>query len=186
MVSSGRSDDELLALLRNGDDKAFAELFDRYWKPLLFVAGKKLGSLDEAEDVVQELFVSIWSRRERLEINTSLGGYLATSTKYMVSRVLASRASKSQLDEQITEKVIERDLPNHQVEFNQLESQLNNIVANLPEKCRLVYELSRESGYSHKQISETLVISEKTVESHINKALKAIRRGISSYFFFLL
>src|SRR5690606_5910871 len=119
-----RSDDELLALLRNGDDKAFTEIFDRYWKPMLFVAGKKLGNLEEAEDIVQELFVSIWSRRERLEINTSLGGYLAASTKYMVTKALASRLKKSTLDEQVADEIIENNWPNQKVEFEQLESQL--------------------------------------------------------------
>lgn len=182
MVSGGRSDYDLLNLLKEGDDEAFAEIFDRYWKPLLYVAAKKLGNIDEAEDIVQDLFISIWSRRERLEITTSLNHYLAASVKYMVSRQLVSRLKKSPLDEETAD--------GHGVheglEFEQLESQLAQIVASLPEKCQLVYQLSRESGYSHKKIAESLKISEKTVEAHISKALRAIRRGISVFLFTLL
>lgn len=175
----GCSDEDLLCLLKKGDNQAFGEIFNRYWKPLLYVAAKKLGNIDEAEDVVQEIFVSIWSRREVLEISTSLNHYLAVSVKYRVSRLLAARLKKDTLDDNLAASGSGYFSAHDGLEFEQLETRLAHIVASLPEKCQLVYQLSRESGYSHRKISQTLNISEKTVEAHISKALKAIKRGIN-------
>ena len=85
---NGCNDEDLLCLLKKGNDQAFGEIFNQYWKPLLYVAAKKLGNIDEAEDVVQELFISIWSRREVLEISTSLNPLLQKGLHTRVIRLI--------------------------------------------------------------------------------------------------
>lgn len=177
------SDCELLDLLRSGDRSAFAEIYNRYWKKLFTVATNKIGQPEEAEEVVQDIFISLWNRREDIIITTSLGAYLAVSVKYRVIKVLAKRnqynkyAVHSQAILPITTNSTEEWF-----EFEELRSRLEVLVANLPEKCRLVYKASREAGFSQKQIAQEFGISEKTVEAHIGKALKSLRTGLGQIF----
>jgi len=171
---------ELLHRLHRGDDKAFTEIYDRYWKKLFYIAAHKLQNLAEAEEVVQDIFLELWKRRTELNITTSLSSYLAVCVKYKVINVLAKRILQLRyrtynlhhlhLSDRSTEQVIQ---------FEALKEQLVKETAKLPEKCRLVFQLSREEGYSHKQISAKLGISEKTVESHLSKALRSLRTGLS-------
>ncbi len=174
------SDSELLALLVQGHDEVFTEIFDRYWKPMLSVAANKTGDLDEAEEIVQDIFVSLWKRRNVLEITSGLQNYLAMSVKYQVLKVLSARNKRLTLEEQNMTGREPAVFSGHDaLEFEQLQAQLAELVSSLPQKCRLVYQLSREAGYSHKQIAAEMAISEKTVEAHIRKALKAIRQGLN-------
>ena len=85
------TDSELLSLLRQGVESGFTEIYNRYWKNLLVVAVNKTGDLDEAEEIVQDIFVSLWNRRETLEITSSLNNYLAVSVKYRVIKALAKK-----------------------------------------------------------------------------------------------
>jgi RNA polymerase sigma-70 factor (family 1) len=176
------SDSELLDLLGQGRDEVFTEIFNRYWKPLLSVAVNKTGDLDEAEEIVQDIFVSLWKRRYDLVLTSTLNNYLSVAVKYQILKLLSSRNKRLAFEELGLEKQIYLDhSTEHILEFEEFQNQLSQIVSNLPDKCRLVYELSRDSGYSHKQISEEMAISEKTVEAHISKALKAIRQGLARF-----
>ena len=180
---SGLSDNELLDLIQSGDRDAFSELYTRYWKKLFLVAVNKAGQLEEAEEIVQDVFVSLWQRRHSLEITTNLQAYLAVSVKYRVMKVLASRYQYRKYCDYTAKSSSE--LTNATLEFldfDELKSTLELLVADLPEKCRLVYTLSREQGLSHKQIAETCGIAEKTVEAHISKALKVLRTGLEQVF----
>ncbi len=182
------TDNDLLDLLREGNDEVFTEIFNRYWKPVLTVAANKTGDLDEAEDIVQDLFISLWKRRRDLQLTSSLGSYLAVSVKYKVLKVLAVRNKVLSLEAGSQDAALS-SVPGTEtaIEMEQLTCQVSEVVESLPEKCRIVYRLSRESGFSHKQIAQEMAISEKTVEAHISRALRAIRHAIvhSLFFFFL-
>ncbi len=182
------TDNDLLDLLREGNDDAFTEIFNRYWKPVLAVAANKTGDLDEAEDIVQDLFISLWKRRENLQLTSSLGSYLAVSAKYKVIKVLAGRHRILSLEAGSQEAALTSASGTESaIEMEQLTCQVSEAVESLPEKCKIVFRLSRESGYSHKQIAQQMAISEKTVEAHISRALRAIRHAIvHSLFLFLL
>lgn len=180
---SSYSDCELLDLIRSGDRIAFSEIYNRYWKKIFTVAANKVGQPEEAEEIVQDIFISLWNRREEIIITTSLNAYLAVSVKYRVIKILAKRnlyhkyAVHSQSVLSGTTNSTEDWL-----EFQELKSRLQILVANLPEKCRLIYKASREKGFSQKQIAEEFGISEKTVEAHIGKALKMLRTGLGQIF----
>ncbi len=171
---------KLLQNLHKGDDKAFTEIYDRYWKKLFYIAAHKLQNLAEAEEVVQDIFLDLWKRRTEVNITSCLSSYLAVCVKYKVINVLAKRtlqlryqlynSHQSHLCDHSTEQAIQ---------FEALKEQLLKETAKLPHKCRLVFQLSREKGYSHKQIAARLGISEKTVESHLSKALRTLRLGLS-------
>lgn len=84
------TDEELVQLLKKSDHEAFAELYERYWDKLLFLAGKKLNDLYEAEHIVQDLFLDLWQRRADLDIQRSIGGYLVIAVKYRIIKINTS------------------------------------------------------------------------------------------------
>jgi RNA polymerase sigma-70 factor (family 1) len=181
------TDTELLSLLREGNSAAFTEIYNRYWKKLFAVAGNKIRDLNEAEEIVQDIFVALWQRREVLQITDTLGAYLAVSVKYRVIKILDKRYHQQQYANHRSQTLsLLDDSTQEWLQFGELKTRLSELVADLPEKCRLVYRLSREAGYSQKQIAEELSISEKTVEAHIGKALKALRTGLNHFLTILL
>ena len=175
-------DKELTGLLQNGDELAFTEIYNRYWTKLFAVAANKISDLDEAEEIVQDIFVSLWKRRNELETINTLGPYLAVSVKYRVIKVLAKRSHQQKYSDYSQHiKDLTDDSTQQWLEFEELRSRLAGFVADLPEKCRLVFQLSRESGYSQKKIAAELGIAEKTVEAHLGKALKTLRTRLSQF-----
>lgn len=163
------SDEQLLALMGSGDHAAFTAIYHRYWERLFATAAHKVKDLAEAEDIVEQLFISIWNRREVLEVTSSLGGYLAVAVKYRVLKSLDRDFRARRFSDDAADEVMEiADHTTEQwLEFQEVRSRLEKLVSALPEKCRLVYTLSREEGLSQKQIAEKLDISENTVESHM-------------------
>lgn len=175
-------DDKVLtALLQNGDEHAFTEIYNRYWDKLFAIAANKLKDLDEAEEIVQDIFVSLWKRREESGTIDTLSPYLAVSVKYRVIKYLDKQTNRQRYADQQQTTALADDSTQQWLEFVELRSRLAIFVADLPEKCRLVYRLSRESGFSQKRIADELGISEKTVEAHLGKALKTLRARLSSF-----
>jgi len=174
-------DKALTVLLQNGDEHAFTEIYNRYWDKLFAIAANKLKDLDEAEEIVQDIFVSLWKRREELGAIDTLSPYLAVSVKYRVIKYLDKQNNRQRYANQQQTAILADDSTQQWLEFEELRSRLAMFVADLPEKCRLVYRLSRESGFPQKRIAEELGISEKTVEAHLGKALKTLRARLSSF-----
>ena len=183
LVGSG-SDSQLLSLLQLGDRHAFSEIYSRYWKKLFTVAANKTGKVEEAEEIVQDIFISLWQRRDSIEITSTLEAYLAVCVKYRVLKVLATRYRfQKYIDHSFNSSTENNNSTLEWLEFTELKSRLETLVSNLPEKCRLVYRLSREQGLSQKQIANECEISEKTVEAHIGKALKVLRTQLGQVFY---
>lgn len=175
------TDDDLLTFLRSGDEGAFTEIYNRYWKKTLSVATLKSGgNMTDAEEIVQDIFTSLWNRRSELSITTSLEIYLAASVKYRVIKNLAKREVRRRFENQNPALFSDADYTTQNwLDFEELQDRLQTLVASLPEKCRLVYRLSREDGYSQKEIATEMGISEKTVEAHLGKALRVLRSGLN-------
>jgi RNA polymerase sigma-70 factor (ECF subfamily) len=172
---------ELLTRLHNSDEAAFTEIYNLYWKKLFFIAAQKLNSLSEAEEIVQDIFLDVWKRREDININTSLASYLSICVKYKVINLLAKRNQQFRYQEYAS-SMHETDASTQQyISLDELREQLMKETAKLPEKCRMVFQMSREQGYSQKQIARKLSISEKTVESHISRALRSLRTNLSQF-----
>lgn len=132
------TDSELLSLLRQGVESGFTEIYNRYWKNLLVVAANKTGDLDEAEEIVQDLFVSLWNRRETLEITSSLNNYLAVSVKYRVIKALAKKNHRQKFAEQnLQNNILLDDSTQEWLEFEELQQQLQELVAALPKSAGL-------------------------------------------------
>lgn len=171
-------DKELIKLLSKGNDAAFEEIYDRYWDKLFTVAANKLHYLSEAEEIVQDVFLDLWKRRETLEIN-SLPGYLSVAVKYKVIDRMSKRANQLKYQQHaLHTQSLEDCSTENRIAYDELKARIGKHVANLPEKCRMVFELSRDEGLTQRQIALQLGIAEKTVESHLGKALRTLRLNL--------
>lgn len=180
-------DKQLLACLKADDESAYVELYNRYWQKLFSIAANKLNNLAEAEELVQDIFLNIWNRRAELEIRSAVSSYLAVCVKYNVINVLAKRNKQYRYVRYATQNTPEGDHSTENwLQFEELKERLAKLVAGLPEKCRLIFRLSREQGLSQKEISARLNISEKTVESHLTKALRTLRLSLEQFILLLL
>lgn len=176
-------DDTLVKLLQKGNDAAFTEIYHRYWNRLFSVAANKLNyDLKLAEELVQDIFLDLWHRREVLHIRSSLSLYLAAAMKYKVIDARLKKKRMAAYAENLAVQVPPGDTSTEkQISFDELQHELSALVSSLPEKCQLVYKLSREAGYSQKEIAHHLSISEKTVESHLARAVKTLRLGLKNF-----
>lgn len=167
------SDAGLLDLLRSGDHSAFTEIYDRYWNKLMAIAYHRTRDKSAAKEIVQELFIDLWKRKDKLEI-LSLNNYLATAIKFSVfKRIERSRRRKDiELREYQQHDYLDEE---QNIEAKFLQEYINGQVEQLPEKCRLVFNYSRVKGLSIPEIAREMNISEKTVEGHLTKGLKTIR-----------
>lgn len=180
------TDEQLIELLKSGDDIAFTVLYDRYWEKLLERAISRLKSTEEAREVVQNAFIRLWNRKERLDIKYSFYTYMAAVLKYEILRKLVERKKMRQMSEDLAANLASISLTvsptEQQLDFKDLQQRLEESIVNLPEKCRLIFKLSREKGMSNKEIAASLNISPKTVEAHISNAIKKLRSSLNLFF----
>lgn len=178
MCQRFHSDDlEVVRLLKEGQEMALEAIYRRYWQQLYDAANAILKDQAACEDIIQEVFLNLWLRRESLELHTSLGGYLFTSVRHEVFRQIRSGKVREDIFDHIVER-IQAGPDYHDIEYRELRMQISLIVERLPEKCRAVYKLSREEHLSHKEIARQLNISTKTVENHLTKALSFLRLSL--------
>ena len=175
------NDFELLVLLKEGKESALDWIYKKYWKCLYENAYSVLKDGQACEDIIQEIFLKLWTKRETLEIKTSLSAYLHASVRYEVYRQLKSLHVREDIFDQIHER-IQASRKYNDLEYKEFHSQICALVEQLPDKCRNVYKLSRESQLSHKEIALHLQISTKTVENHLTKALGFLRRSLGQVF----
>jgi len=172
-----KSDDDLLSLLQSNHSWAFEELYKRYWAKLYSSAYKRLKQKEASEEVVQDFFASIWLNRSKLVINTSFNIYAHISIKFLVFKVFRKEyVRKRHL--YLNEQVLSNNPTEQSITIKELKQAVKDEVDALPEKCRNVYELSRDQFKNNKEIACILGISEKTVENHLTRALKSLRLSI--------
>lgn len=176
--------EELFDLLQQDSPAAFEELYNRYWFQLFISAHKRLRCKEDAEESVQNLFESLWLNRHKITIHTSFENYLFASVRYIVLRMVYKKSRYPLLSE---EKAESASNPDHSTEetilVHDLSRQISELTERLPEKCKRVFEMSRNEMLTNKEIAAILGISEKTVENHITKALHIIRNNLSCFFF---
>lgn len=176
------SDEELIVLLKKSDEQALSALYFRYWDKLLSVAVRRLDDLTEAEEIVQDIFINVWDRRGDLELKYRFETYLAVAVKYRVINRLDHNYRKRMREANAFLPAMQ-SLPSSEelVLEKELMARLEVAIKKLPEKCRVIYRMSREEGKTNRQIGEELGLSEKTVEGHMTKALKNLRGSLSTF-----
>lgn len=176
------TDQELLALIKEGDEHAYAAVFHKYWDKLLVVAGRRLNDQDEAEEVLQDIFLNLWKRRQQLELRVSFDHYFAVALKFEIINRMARQAREASRNEGYTythTEVVADASGNFDLEL--LKSQLEATIQTLPPKCQLVFRMSREAEMTNKEIATDLGITEKAVEKHMSSALKTLRTRFGQY-----
>lgn len=175
------SDTHIFQEIRKGNNDAFTQLFDEFYPPLCFFANKYLSDLDLSRSLVQEFFVDLWGRREKLNVQFSIKSYLYHSVKNRSIDYLRKEKKTIPVGESgdVAEAVPFRDL----IEEAELNNRINLSIQQLPEKCRQVFVLCRFEDLKYTEIAEKLEISVKTVEMQMGIALKKLRKSLSDYQF---
>ncbi len=176
-------DDQLLIeqLLQDGE-RAFDYIYDLYWKQLFQYAYNRLQSEDIAKDMVQDVFISLWNKRDGLKLNSSLSAYLFSILRfklinfYHANEVRKLHALRVNQHDHPSENNIDQ-----RVHINEVNSLLNSSIQNLPCKMKEIFKLSRIDGHSTLQISEQLNISEQTVKNQLSTALKRLKLNFADY-----
>lgn len=174
-----KTDNELLVLIVSGDTAAFAVLHDRYWKNIFYTALGFLKSPESAQDVVQDVFLKLWQKREQLAEVNDLRSYMFTIARNALINSLRKKSRVDSLDRQYREFFSGKYLlPEDRTAVRQLEELIAEAAARLPARQREILMLTRELGFSHSQIATHMGIARKTVANLITKALVFIRQYI--------
>lgn len=176
-ITDCHNDQHLLRQLKNGSEAAFTEIYNMYWERLYFVAHKHLGSREEAREVVQNIFLTLWIKRESLEIQ-SLPLYLAAMTRYAVYRHLANEKRREghlkNLQRRQSGKMAEIiDLDN-----KQLLDILTRLSNNLPEKYRVVFIHHKMLDRPLDEVAAILGVSPRTAEAYVARVMEIMRRNL--------
>lgn len=173
------TDDKLIELIRETDDReAFDELYNRHWKYLFTVSFNMLRDRDESMDICQVVFLWLWEHRQTLNIKTSIRGYLYTSVKYKIANFIRKGKVRESFFDELKRVDID-SFQENELEVKELKILIASLVNDLPDKCKEVFQLSRNENLTHKQIAEKLGISEKTVDDHILRALKKLKTPLN-------
>jgi RNA polymerase sigma-70 factor (ECF subfamily) len=165
--------------MRHDDGQAFHEIYDRYWFRLYVSTLKRLKSTEDAKDLVQDLFVSLWTKRHVIVIGKSLSSYLFAAAKYKVINHIEANIVKGSYLKSLESALSAGDTSTSETIIQQdLEQFAHLAISNLSPKMRQVFELSRRENLSNNEIAGRLNISEQTVKNQISKALKILRMRI--------
>lgn len=175
------SDEQLLLLIRQDNEQAFTDLFNRYAEKMASLAYSKVHSEEITEEIIQEIFTAIWEKRHRLEINT-FSNYISLAVKYQAIDHLRRqiRIKKHNILLKAFAKISEEETLKT-VELHDLEEFLQEGLSRLPHKTQQVFKLNRFEGKSISEIAVKLNLSEKAIKYHISKSLKDLRLHLKHF-----
>jgi RNA polymerase sigma-70 factor (ECF subfamily) len=180
------SDQQLWNAIRQSDEKAFSELFNRYWSTAHRIAYSKVRSLETTQEIVQELFITLWDKRETLMVQ-NMSAFIATciknkAIKYIESQIVKEKYwtyYKNYIPQ--TESVTESEL-----DYKELKEAIEAEVERLPAKSKKVFQLNRLQGRSVSEIASMLNLSEKAIEYHLTRSLKHLRLHLRDFLILIL
>ena len=177
------TDIQIVSLVKSGSTEAFDELYNRYWEKLFNYAYHRIRSKNAAFEMVQDIFVSLWLRREVIQLQNSLSGYLFASVRFQISKYIRnSRQKEYYLADYM--RFISSSVDNSNEEFvmlHDLQKSLERSIDELPERCREITKLSMLHHWSADRISAKLQISHRTVENQLALARKHLRITLGDY-----
>lgn len=169
-------DHKLVTLLREDDKEAFTKIYQRYWMVMYMHALKMLKSENDARDIVQEIFTSLWLKRQSIDPKVNLAGYLFVATKNKVLDLISHQrirlnylGSLSSFAETHNNQVLAR------IEEKELLQILQQEIERLPAKMRQIFEMRINEHLTYMEIADKLNISDKTVKKQISNAIQVIR-----------
>lgn len=171
------SDRKLISLLCERDDiAAFEEIYHRYWRVLLDIAFQRIKSKAAAQEIVQEVMISLFAKRKEIIITTSLEAWLKTALKYKVFNIYRSQqVYLAHVDEIMRQNQIMPLRPDEEMTLKEIREKVKYAASKLPDKCREVFMLSRFEQLSQQEIADKMGISVSTVKKHLTRALTVLR-----------
>ena len=175
------NDIEILKQIKEGDKGAFELLFKQYYRMLVIFAAKYLRSAEDAEELVQQVFVTFWEKAPATDINVSLKAYLYRWTANACINRIKHLKIKDKYAQYVMQEIQNSFDNNLSFVEPDLIDDIKKAVDNLPEKCRQIFILSRFDNKKNSEIAAELGISEKTVENQMTIALKKLRAELAHY-----
>lgn len=172
------SNEQLVEALNSGDHRAFEEIYDRYAEQLFALAYAQIGTKEEAEDLLHDLFEDLWKKRAVSTIH-NLATYLVVSVKYLGIAYIKSQINLRKFQEYlIFNEIQQSNTVEEIVNFGDLQRAVDEAMKTLPEKTVEVFKMSRFEHKSIRDIAENLRLSEKAVEYHITKSLRVLKEHL--------
>jgi RNA polymerase sigma-70 factor (ECF subfamily) len=168
--------------IREGDKSAFEAMFVAYYLKLRRFVIRFVQTQDAAEELVQDLFVDLWAKRETWEVRDSLRAYLYTAARNRaLSQINKRNVEETWEDEELAQLVDPGRGPHEELDRQELISHVQKVIETLPARCRLILNLSRKDGLTYAEIAQVLGISIKTVETQMGRAFKMLRERLAGY-----
>lgn len=165
-------------LIKSDPEKVLKALYDNYYDSMCHHVNLILRDENVAEDIVQEVFMSIWKKHEDLEIQSSIEGYLKRSCRNRALNYIRDNVMKWEDDTALENQHSDHVTSDEMLDFDDLNFKIQYEIGQLPEKCGIIFSLSRFEELTYSEIAKQLDISVKTVENQISKALKILREKI--------
>lgn len=179
----GISENELWRLVREGNVSAYGELYERHWETLFETAYWHLYDKATAKDIVQEVFVYCWQKRDQIEINESVAAYFRAAVRFKVLNYLKAESAREKYQQLAGQSlpVITHTTSEHMAAAD-LEASYHRELTRLPEKMREVFIDSRDHGLSIEEIAKKRAISTQTVKNQLSNALKKLRQALGNFY----
>ncbi len=176
------SDPEIVQGIRQGRESAFEQMFRTYYERLVHYAGSMLKDEDEAEEMVQTVFLGIWEKRESLEITLSLKAYLYRAVhNHCLNRIKHYGVRETHREYSLYYQPQGYDSVTDAIHGSELEERIERAVSRLPEQCQVIFRMSRFDELRYQEIADQLGLSIKTIENQIGKALRILRQELADY-----
>ncbi|MBT34586.1 MAG: hypothetical protein CMO01_33405 [Thalassobius sp.] len=167
-----------VALLKAGDLKAFKQVYDTNWDRLFRISFKYLQNRQDAEEAVHDIFTTFWRYRNNLDANQGINGYLLKIAQTTLLKIV--RRKKIEYVSYPHENIATTNHTENEVIIRNFEEYSSSLIDELPEKRKLIFQMSRDQGMSYDEIAKQLNISKKTVENQMVSALKFLRKKLHS------
>ena len=163
------TDKELLILISKDNSKAFEEIYSRYWESLLDASYKRIKDIDNSKDIVQNIFIDLWNRRDKVEIE-NLAAYLNTAVRFQIFKLFAKKKSSPVFLELFDTIITTQCNAENKIQDNELKALFEAWLKCLPEKRKQIFILHYLENYTTNEIAEKLQISQKTVQNQVGRA----------------
>jgi RNA polymerase sigma-70 factor (ECF subfamily) len=179
---SNFSDQQLIPLFKQGDREAYSEIFERYSRLLLRHAFRLLSNREEAQDIVQEVFVLFWEKRETLSLTGALSSYLYSSVRNRIFNFLSHQKVVLRYAESFNKFTVEGyNVTEDMARDNELARLIEREIDLLPKRMREVFLLNKKQGLTYQEIGEKLGISPETAKQQVYKAGKILKPKIDGF-----
>lgn len=186
-MTDSYSDQEQMFSFKDWDDRAFVKIYERYWEELFHHALTMTSCEDLAKDITQEAFVELWNRLREQENQISVRPYLHTTVRNKTLNLIARGKVQTKYLESLGD-YLERgeNRTDHPLRERQFQEFIDGEIASLPEKMRIIFEMSRKERMTYKEIAKHLSLSDKTVKKQVSNALKILRIKLDVLFFIIV